>query len=209
MKTLIQCKRTSSNRDGRIFLVRSCSENLSKTVVNPFINDIFSSRVLEVKFERSRKFRVDIGKEEKNGWEGSVVGEGRLFGCLVIDNRSKAGRYTRLWPDAVRNKGMADLEDHYPAAPYQVGVDQHSRATHLGCRVSGMEDFPYNGQHKSDNPKSTCRKLCLRSHPMHIPGLCPRSDHIVVTAEFAYPCSRKIVEYIKVALHRMLEIPIV
>ena len=96
VKTLVQCKRTSSNRDGKIFLVRSCSENLSKTVVNPFINEIFSSRVLEVKFERSRKFRVDIGKEEKKGWEGSVVGEGRLFGCLVIDNRSKAGRYTRL-----------------------------------------------------------------------------------------------------------------
>jgi hypothetical protein len=42
------------------------------------MNEIFSSRVFAVKFERSRKLRVDIGSEEKNGWEGSVDGVGRL-----------------------------------------------------------------------------------------------------------------------------------
>jgi hypothetical protein len=71
--------------------VRRPSENLSKTVVNPFINDIFSSRVLEVKFERSRKFSVEIGRDEKKEWVGSVVGEGRLFACRVINNLSNAG----------------------------------------------------------------------------------------------------------------------
>jgi hypothetical protein len=58
---------TSSNRVGRIFRVRSPSENLSNTLTSPFMNDIFSSLVFEVKFDRSKKLRVEIGKEEKNG----------------------------------------------------------------------------------------------------------------------------------------------
>lgn len=62
-----KCALTSSTRDGKIFRVRSPSENLSKTPANPFMNEIFSSLVFEVKFERSKKFSVDIGREEKNG----------------------------------------------------------------------------------------------------------------------------------------------
>ena len=81
---------TSSRRDGRIFRIRRPSENLSKTLVNPFMNEIFSSRVLEVKLERSRKFKVEIGSEEKNGCSGRVVGVGRLFPCRVINIRSNA-----------------------------------------------------------------------------------------------------------------------
>lgn len=56
---------TSSSNEGRIFLVRNPSENLSKTLVNPFMKEIFSSRVFEVKLERSKKLSVDMGRDEK------------------------------------------------------------------------------------------------------------------------------------------------
>jgi hypothetical protein len=58
--------RTSSSKDGKIFRVRRPSEKRSRTLVSPRMNEIFSSRVFAVKFERSRKFRVEIGSEEKN-----------------------------------------------------------------------------------------------------------------------------------------------
>ena len=69
---------TSSSSDGKIFLVLKPSENRSSTLVSPFIKDIFSSLVLAVKFDRSRKFKVEIGREEKKEWEGSVSGVGRV-----------------------------------------------------------------------------------------------------------------------------------
>lgn len=53
------------------------------------MKDIFSSLVFEVKFDRSKKLSVEIGKEEKNGWEGSVVGVGRLLACRVMSDRSR------------------------------------------------------------------------------------------------------------------------
>ena len=74
----------SSRREGSIFRVRRPSENLSRTPARPFMNEIFSSRDFAAKFERSRKFSVDIGREEKNACDGSVVGEGRFCGCLVM-----------------------------------------------------------------------------------------------------------------------------
>lgn len=58
---------TSSNNDGKIFLVLNPSEKRPRTPVNPFMNEIFSSRVLDVKFERSKKLRVEMGNEEKKG----------------------------------------------------------------------------------------------------------------------------------------------
>ena len=82
--------RTSSSSDGSIFRIRRPSENLSKTVVKPFMNETFSSRVFAVKFERSRKFSVDIGRDEKKGCDGSVDGVGRLFPCRVIKSRKRA-----------------------------------------------------------------------------------------------------------------------
>lgn len=48
------------------------------------MNEIFSSRVFAAKFERSRKLSVEMGSEEKNGWEGRAEGDGRLCGCRVI-----------------------------------------------------------------------------------------------------------------------------
>lgn len=70
-------ERTSSIRLGRIFRVRSPSEKLGNTPVSPFINAIFSSRVLEANVDRSRKLSVDIAKEEKKGYVGKLVGPGR------------------------------------------------------------------------------------------------------------------------------------
>lgn len=68
--------RTSSNKEGKIFLLLSPSENLPRTLVRPFMNEIFSSRVFAVKFERSKKFSVDIGSDEKNESEGKDEGDG-------------------------------------------------------------------------------------------------------------------------------------
>ena len=70
--------------------MRSPSENLPRTAVNPFMNEIFSSRVFAVKFDRSRKFSVEMGRDEKKGCEGSVDGVGRSFACRVISSRKRA-----------------------------------------------------------------------------------------------------------------------
>jgi hypothetical protein len=43
------------------------------------MKEIFSSLVFDVKFDRSRKLSVDIGKEEKKEWDGKVVGDGLLL----------------------------------------------------------------------------------------------------------------------------------
>lgn len=67
---------TSSSNEGRIFLVRKPSENRSRTFVRPFMKEIFSSRVFAVKLERSKKFKVEMGNEEKKAWEGNVSGVG-------------------------------------------------------------------------------------------------------------------------------------
>ena len=54
------------------------------------MNDIFSSRDFEAKFDRSRKLSVEIERDEKKGCEGKDDGPGRLCGCRVINafNRS-------------------------------------------------------------------------------------------------------------------------
>jgi hypothetical protein len=44
-----------------------------------------------VKFDRSRKFKVEMGKDEKKGWVGSVVGVGRLAACRVMRERRRTG----------------------------------------------------------------------------------------------------------------------
>lgn len=75
---------TSSRREGRILRVRRPSENLSRTLVRPFINEIFSSRVFAAKFERSRKLSVDTTNDEKNGCRGRSDGLGLLCGCRLM-----------------------------------------------------------------------------------------------------------------------------
>ena len=84
--------RTSSNREGRIFRTRSPSENRGRTLANPFINEIFSSLDLVAKVDRSRKLRVDMGKEEKKACEGRSVGDGRLCACRVMSELNNAWR---------------------------------------------------------------------------------------------------------------------
>jgi hypothetical protein len=59
--------RTSSSSDGRTFRTRSPSEKRSRTLVSPFINDIFSSLDFAAKLDRSKKLSVEIGNDEKNG----------------------------------------------------------------------------------------------------------------------------------------------
>ena len=59
--------RTSSSSEGRIFRTRSPSEKRSRTLVSPFINDIFSSLDFAAKLDRSKKLSVEIGKDEKKG----------------------------------------------------------------------------------------------------------------------------------------------
>lgn len=108
---------TSSNNDGKIFLVRSPSENLPKTFDSPFMNETFSSRVFEVKLDRSRKFRVEIGSEEKNGCDGSVVGVGRLFACRVISDRRRAGKHILLWIYKHTRRNVAYLGGRCPIVP--------------------------------------------------------------------------------------------
>jgi len=54
------------------------------------MNEIFSSRVLAVKFDLSRKVKVEIGNEEKKGSEGSVSGVGLEPYCRVIRERKSA-----------------------------------------------------------------------------------------------------------------------
>lgn len=40
------------------------------------MKEIFSSRVLAVKLDRSKKFRVEIGRDEKKGSPGKLDGVG-------------------------------------------------------------------------------------------------------------------------------------
>lgn len=56
---------TSSSKLGKIFLRFIPSENLPSTVARPFIKATFSSRVFDAKFDRSKKFSVEIASEEK------------------------------------------------------------------------------------------------------------------------------------------------
>lgn len=79
----------SSRSDGRIFLILRPSENLSRTLVNPFMKEIFSSRDFAANVDRSKKLRVDIGNDEKNECDGSVAGDGRLCECRVMSESSK------------------------------------------------------------------------------------------------------------------------
>jgi hypothetical protein len=55
------------------------------------MNEIFSSLDFVVKFDRSRKLRVDMGSEEKNGWVDNVDGVGREVAWRVTRERTRAG----------------------------------------------------------------------------------------------------------------------
>lgn len=54
------------------------------------MNDTFSSLDLAAKVDRSKKFRVEIGKEEKKGSDGSEAGVGLFCGCRVTIEASIA-----------------------------------------------------------------------------------------------------------------------
>jgi hypothetical protein len=65
------------------------------------MNDTFSSLVFAAKFDLSKKFKVEIGREEKKEWEGRLVGVKRFWGCRVINERSIA---ITLLKTVLRNK---------------------------------------------------------------------------------------------------------
>jgi hypothetical protein len=54
------------------------------------MNDTFSSLDLAAKLDRSKKFRVEIGKDEKKGSDGSEAGVGLFCGCRVTSEASIA-----------------------------------------------------------------------------------------------------------------------
>lgn len=83
---------TSSSKLGRIFRARKPSENRSNTLARPFMKAIFSSRGLEAKVDRSRKLRVEIESELKNGFVESVDGVGLEAGCRARSRRISANR---------------------------------------------------------------------------------------------------------------------
>lgn len=79
--------------------MRRPSENLSRTLVRPFINEIFSSRVFAAKFERSRKLSVDTTNDEKNGCRGRSDGLGLLCGCRLMSALRSAASEQRQNPE--------------------------------------------------------------------------------------------------------------
>lgn len=85
-------QRTSSNNVGSIFRLFRPSENLLRTFVRPFMKEIFSSRVLAVKLDRSKKFRVEIGRDEKKGSLGKLDGVGLPLWFRVTRDRRRAVR---------------------------------------------------------------------------------------------------------------------
>lgn len=56
------------------------------------MNEIFSSRLFAAKLDLSRKLRVDIGSDEKNGWEGSEEEVSLFVGFRVIKAFNIAGK---------------------------------------------------------------------------------------------------------------------
>lgn len=78
-------RRTSSNNPGNTFLLRSFSEKPGSTRNRPFRNVAFSSRDLLENEAGSRKFNVEIAREEKYGWEGREARDSRVCGVLVIN----------------------------------------------------------------------------------------------------------------------------
>lgn len=137
---------TSSTRDGKIFRVLKPSENLSKTPVRPFMNDIFSSLVFDVKLERSRKLRVEIGSDEKNGCDGSVEGVGLLFAWRVIRDRK---RPNQTFSKGGEVGGVATLQRmikslyacyRFPSTLPQTCQTTMSFVGSFACAVHGIDD---------------------------------------------------------------------
>lgn len=72
------------------------------------MNAIFSSRVLEAKFDRSKKFKVDIASDEKKEWVCKVWAESRVCGLAVTnwltraEHMVKEGRVEKLITHALQ-----------------------------------------------------------------------------------------------------------
>lgn len=161
----------SSRREGSIFLILNPSENLSRTPVSPFMKDIFSSRDLAVKFDRSRKFRVEMGSDEKKECAGNVVGDGLLCGCRDISDVSSPVGQIENTTAATSDSESANLSNQDPIVPCWEAPCLHSRECSLDYHDSSKEACLCNVQHTSNSRANTCLKLDPELRPVRIPGL--------------------------------------
>lgn len=83
---------TSSSRLGKIFVLLSRSLNDGNTLTSPRRYVAFSSLGFEANVVGSRKFSVDIAREEKNGCDGKEARLRRDEGCLVSRRGSRSTR---------------------------------------------------------------------------------------------------------------------
>lgn len=98
------------------------------------MKDIFSSLDLAAKLDRSKKLRVEIGKDEKKACDGSEAGVGLLWGCRVTSDASIAvtGPFERC---RQRGKGKY-LEDPYLGVLFPKVAVQRVPLQSLDCRNS-------------------------------------------------------------------------
>lgn len=99
------------------------------------MNEIFSSLVFDVKFDRSKKLSVDIGKEEKKECEGSVVGVGLLLACLDMRDDRRAEKQLSVLNYYARDKFTRYLVDLCRGSLSLVQASQHSLAVRRDCRA--------------------------------------------------------------------------
>jgi hypothetical protein len=86
------------------------------------MKEIFSSRVFAVKLDRSRKFKVEMGSEEKKGWDGRVSGVGRELEYRVIRDR-RSPENDSMSEKALKKPGLnKHLVDQCRVSPLQKAV---------------------------------------------------------------------------------------
>jgi len=86
--------------------------------------------------DRSRKFSVEIGNDEKNEWDGRELGVGRLCECRVIRDVSIAmakGLYSAMQNGQKSGKGTY-LADLCPSAISQKAAVPHAPVGSLNYR---------------------------------------------------------------------------
>ena len=99
------------------------------------MNDIFSSLDFAAKLDRSKKLSVEIGNDEKNGWDGRELGVGRLWECRVISEASIAASETLL-SNKLTIENETCPEDLCLSVRFQKAAAQHVPLRSLSYRSS-------------------------------------------------------------------------
>lgn len=89
------------------------------------MKETFSSRDFEAKVDRSKKFRVEIGNDEKNAWVGIVVGVGRPLGLRVMSELRSAAAEPPINNSRQPTEIESYLADHDQDDPYRSEVCPH------------------------------------------------------------------------------------